>query len=583
MLSVTRTVLLGLVIFVAGNVAALAWQGGDIVHDSQECLPTDNFTMFTAGYEPPEDVQTFRLYFKSDLSPDYYYIDLELGVDGFTSPLPRPTSESRTVSYYIEMVDRSFNSVRTVQFDANVVESADECRRRNPAVAFFTGGDPELVIRNLSGIPVLPLGFQAQGIASLGGAGIGAGTVAVAGAVVAGATAGVLAATGGDAPPPSPAPTPPSAVMTPPPVAPAAPPSPTVTACIETSPSPPVIEEGGRIKLDGRCSEPVGAINFFWELDGVRTRTGPFIEPVYPDPGVYTVRLTIELKSGFTQGVQLRAPIEEITVTVTQAAPPEPEPSVNQADLQVSKTAPATQDCVSGEAFFDIIVTNQGPLTATGVTLIDTIQSEFANEFDFDGGCPGATFNLNVGTCPIGTLGPGETFTLTVVLDADGACFDDLDEGDSVTNMVEVTANEFDSNPSNNKSTASFIIGDLSDTFSVLGNTSFTSTLTPLASRVTGARAVVRLNRESTWNVGARMHRHTGRAAKGFQEVEGVLLAPVPGGATWRFSFEGDTAFVRGSLRVESGEILSREAGAVVFRLNGAPGERVRFRYRRGR
>ena len=79
------------------------------------------------------------------------------------------------------------------------------------------------------------------------------------------------------------------------------------------------------------------------------------------------------------------------------------------------------------------------------------------------------------------------------------------------------------------------------------------------------------------------MYRHTGRAAKGFQEVEGVLLAPLPGGASWRFSFEGDAAFVRGSLRVDNGEILSREPGAVVFRLNGAPGERVRFRYKRGR
>ena len=287
MVSVARTVLVGLVIFVAGNVAALAWQGGNIVHDSQECLPTDNFTMFTAGYEPPEDVRTFRLYFKSDISPDFYYIDLELGVDGFTSPLPRPTSESRTVSYYIEMVDRSFNSVRTLQFDANVVQSADECRRRNPAVAFFTGGDPELVIRNLSGVPVFPVGFQPQGIVSLGGGGLGVGTVAVVGAVAAGATAGVLAAGGGDDPPASPAPTPTStsAVITP---APAPPPSTTVTACIETSPSPPVIEEGGRIKLDGRCSEPVDAINFFWELDGVRTRTEPFIEPVYPDPGVFT-------------------------------------------------------------------------------------------------------------------------------------------------------------------------------------------------------------------------------------------------------------------------------------------------------
>ena len=539
--------------------------------------------MFTAGYEPPEDVQTFRLYFKSDLSPDFYYIDLELGVDGFTSPLPRPTSESRTVSYYIEMVDRSFNSVRTLQFDANVVQSADECRRRNPAVAFFTGGDPELVIRNLSGVPVFPVGFQPQGIASLGGGGLGVGTVAVVGAVAAGATAGVLAASGGDDPPASPAPTPAptsiSAVMTPPPPAP--PPSPPLTACIETPPSPPVIEEGGRIKLDGRCSEPVDAINFFWELDGVRTRTEPFIEPVYPNPGVFTVRLTIELKSGFNQRAQLRAPFEEITVTVTQSAP-EPEPSVNPADLQVVKTARLPfVDCENNDAFFDITVTNLGPSPATGVTLTDQIMPEFADDYGLIG-CPGATEGSTIATCPIGTLAPGGVFNLSVRYDEDTGCTDELDENDLVTNAVQVTANELDPNLANNNSSASFVFSS-GEQIGVLGNASFTSTLTPLASKVTGAQAVVRLNRESTWNVSARMQRHTGRAAKGFQEVEGVLLAPLPGGASWRFSFEGDTSFVRGSLRVESGEVLSREPGAVVFRLNGAPGERVRFRYRRGR
>ena len=447
MVSVTRTVLVGVIIsFVAGNVAALAPQGGNIVHDSQECLPTERFTMFTAGYEPPEDVQTFRLYFKSDLSPDFYFVDMELGVYGFASALPRPTSESRTVSYYIEMVDKTFNSVRTIQFEADVVESADECRRRNPAVAFFAGNDPRFLVRNLTGVPAFPVGFQLEGILGAGGGGLGVGTVAVVGAVAAAATAGVLA-TGSDA-----TPTPTPAVMTPPPAPPAAPPSTTVTACIETVPSPPVIEQGGRIKLDGRCSEPVGAINFFWELDGVRTRTEPFIEPMYPDPGVFTVRLTIELKSGLNQRAQLLAPVKEIRVTVTRAPP---EPSVIQADLQVVKTARLPfVDCINNDAFFDITVTNQGPSTATGVTLTDQIPPDF--EYGLIE-CPGATLGSTIATCPVGTLAPGGSFNLTVRFDADTGCLG-LRDDDLVTNKVRVTANELDPNTANNESSASFVV-----------------------------------------------------------------------------------------------------------------------------
>ena len=118
--------------------------------------------MFTAGYEPPEDVQTFRLYFKSDLSPDFYYIDRSR----FTLETRDPVSSSSvwTVSPR-RCRDRRQNlepSLTTSRWSTGAstvcgpfssmltsCKALTNAGARNPAVAFFTGGDPELVIPQL--------------------------------------------------------------------------------------------------------------------------------------------------------------------------------------------------------------------------------------------------------------------------------------------------------------------------------------------------------------------------------------------------------------------------------------------------
>ena len=220
-------------------------------------------------------------------------------------------------------------------------------------------------------------------------------------------------------------------------------------------------------------------------------------------------------KSGFNQQAQLRAPFKEITVTVTEAPgePEEDEPS--GADLRVVKTAREMfVDCEFEDTVFDITVTNLGPSTATGVTLIDTIPSGIGFESSYSLSCPGATLGPLIGTCPIGTLPPGGVFEVIATLEED-AC--SVEPGARITNSVRVVSDN-DPNSANNVSSAFSEVqfGEFAQ-----GRTSFTSTLTPLAPEVTSAQAVVRLNRESTWNVGARMHRHTGRALKATKKSKG--------------------------------------------------------------
>jgi hypothetical protein len=61
--------------------------------------------------------------------------------------------------------------------------------------------------------------------------------------------------------------------------------------------------------------------------------------------------------------------------------------------------------------------------------------------------------------------------------------------------------------------------------------------------------------------------------------VEAWTTSASEGEGRWEFSFQNTPGFARGSLVVESGQVLLLEGDRVVFRLNGAPGERLRFRF----
>jgi len=74
--------------------------------------------------------------------------------------------------------------------------------------------------------------------------------------------------------------------------------------------------------------------------------------------------------------------------------------------------------------------------------------------------------------------------------------------------------------------------------------------------------------------------RHRARARPGENVVEGRLLSEAGEPGQWRFDFRGTSRFVPGSLRVDSGDVLTLDGQSVVFRVTGKPGPAIRFRFR---
>ena len=69
----------------------------------------------------------------------------------------------------------------------------------------------------------------------------------------------------------------------------------------------------------------------------------------------------------------------------------------------------------------------------------------------------------------------------------------------------------------------------------------------------------------------------------GANRIEAILVAPAGQEVTWVFDFSRARHYVPGSIQPQQGHALSIDARRIVFRLSGAPGERVRFEYRLAR
>ena len=119
--------------------------------------------------------------------------------------------------------------------------------------------------------------------------------------------------------------------------------------------------------------------------------------------------------------------------------------AVNCPDVEVTKTADDSVIEAGDEAGFEIVVTNNGPGTATDVTLTDTLPAGIVWTED----SPDCTIAGNVLTCSFGDMGAGESHTIHVT----GA----TDTGDcgTITNTsVIAAANEAEGADDNNSATA---------------------------------------------------------------------------------------------------------------------------------
>jgi hypothetical protein len=178
-----------------------------IEHDDVDCLPREEFTQFLASIQPASTIRAAKLYFRSSLYPEFYFVVMSLDAAGsFETVMPLPAAETIKVVYYIEAVDLSFQTSRSEELEV-LVGNGSGCSR-GPGAVLFSGGSPAIVVgATQAGIPAIPAGFQASGItgfltatggiAATGGGGIGVG-VAVGAAAGAAVGVGVIVAGGGE-------------------------------------------------------------------------------------------------------------------------------------------------------------------------------------------------------------------------------------------------------------------------------------------------------------------------------------------------------------------------------------------------
>jgi uncharacterized repeat protein (TIGR01451 family) len=114
-------------------------------------------------------------------------------------------------------------------------------------------------------------------------------------------------------------------------------------------------------------------------------------------------------------------------------------------DLSITKAgSPATQTLGDGNITWTIVVTNNGPSAATGVTIADPMPggNTFVSASSTQGSCTGGAI-LN---CSIGTMAAGASVTITLVTTPSAA--------GTQTNTVTVAGDRPETNTGNNQATA---------------------------------------------------------------------------------------------------------------------------------
>src|SRR6266545_4193227 len=139
------------------------------------------------------------------------------------------------------------------------------------------------------------------------------------------------------------------------------------------------------------------------------------------------------------------------TLTNTSAAPPPPPPPAPPAppapkvDVQITKTGAPNPATVGSPVTWTMVVTNNGPNNATGVTASDPVPAgtTFVSVTTSQGTCTGGA----IVSCQLGNLNVGASVTITLVTTATSAI--------TVTNTVTTVAKEAETNTANNTATSS--------------------------------------------------------------------------------------------------------------------------------
>ena len=175
-----------------------------IDHQQVACVVAEKFALFSARFDPAESVARARVHFRAEGGPVWYYVEMKPRADGYYGTLPKPRKSTKTIQYYIEVVDKAFAESRTPEYAPDVVDSAAACGTKKAVASVATVAS--VVVGGPAGAPLIPAGFASSGIVAAGaaagvaaGAAAGVSTAVIVASVVGGgaAVAGVAVAAGG--------------------------------------------------------------------------------------------------------------------------------------------------------------------------------------------------------------------------------------------------------------------------------------------------------------------------------------------------------------------------------------------------
>lgn len=159
-----------------------------ITHDAADCITEGEFTLVEAIFEPLSSVVNGRLYFQSNLSPEWFYTEFEkiepavAGGPTHRAFIPKVNQDGgiETINYYIQVTSSDFAETKSPEKTVKVVSGATECAGKLAPI-----GTPEGAVSVLSAS-----GAAAGALAGFGGvAGVGLGVAAIS-AIVAGVVVG---------------------------------------------------------------------------------------------------------------------------------------------------------------------------------------------------------------------------------------------------------------------------------------------------------------------------------------------------------------------------------------------------------
>jgi uncharacterized repeat protein (TIGR01451 family) len=142
-----------------------------------------------------------------------------------------------------------------------------------------------------------------------------------------------------------------------------------------------------------------------------------------------------------------------VTCTLTNTSnapppPPPPPPPAPKVDLAITKSAAPNPATLGGQVTWTMVVTNNGPNNATGVTVADPVPAgmTFVSVSSSQGTCTGGALV----SCTLGNLNVGASVTITLVTTSSAT--------GTIVNTATTVAKEQETNTANNTASASVVV-----------------------------------------------------------------------------------------------------------------------------